>query len=255
MTRIEFLRSRHSVRKYSQEPLPEELVKKIEAEITMVNTHEAGMHFRLVCGDSKPFEGFRASYGFFSGVKNYIAVVVDPSFPDTYERAGYFSQQIVMEAVSSGLGTCYVGGTFDVSKVPVNLRAGEEILYLITLGYPAHVRQTPIGSLAMKIMHRHDKAPEDFYVTSDGIILATAKQSCPWLMDGLAGLASAPSSLNKQPVRIFARRDNGALEICAKVENPNPKSLIDLGIGKFNFAFASQTEPEWGNGSPFYSIS
>lgn len=255
MTRTEFLRSRHSVRKYSQEPLPEELVRKIEAEITMVNTHEAGMHFRLVCDDSSPFKGFRASYGFFSGVRNYIAVVVDSAFPDTYERAGYFSQQIVMKAVSLGLGTCYVGGTFDVSKVSVNLRAGEKILYLVALGFPAEARQTAIGSIAMKIMHRHDNAPDDYFVDTDSVSLAEATEACPWLKDGLDGLVSAPSSLNKQPVRIFAKRENGLTEICAKVENPNPKSLIDLGIGKFNFAYASQTEPEWGNGSPFYSIS
>ena len=69
----------------------------------MVNTREAGMHFELVCDDPAPFKGFKASYGMFKGVRNYVAAVVDTSFPDSYERAGYFGQQIVVKAVGLGL--------------------------------------------------------------------------------------------------------------------------------------------------------
>ena len=44
---VDFLRSRHSVRSFTPEPLSQEAVRGLKAEITMVNTHEAGMHFEI----------------------------------------------------------------------------------------------------------------------------------------------------------------------------------------------------------------
>lgn len=252
----EFLRSRHSVRRYNNDPIEASAVKALKAEITMINTHEAGMHFELVCNDNAPFEGFRASYGMFSGVRNYIAAVVDRSFPDVMEKAGYFSQQIVMKATALGLGTCYVGGTFDESRVNVVLRPDRKILFIIAVGYAESKKDTFISGIAMKLAHRNDRKADDFFEPTGDFTLAEAKKIMSWLNDGLEGLSSAPSSLNRQPVRIRAVEKSG-LEwiygptVTAEVDGSNQKNLIDLGIGKFNFAEAAGGSWEWGNGAPF----
>ncbi|MEE1366976.1 MAG: nitroreductase family protein, partial [Muribaculaceae bacterium] len=57
------LRSRRSVRAYTSQPLEKSVVDAIKAEITMINTVEAGMRFQLILDDPAPFDGFRNSYG------------------------------------------------------------------------------------------------------------------------------------------------------------------------------------------------
>ncbi len=253
----EFLRLRRSVRNFTDKPLDAESVKTLKAEITMINTHEAGMYFELVTDDASPFEGFKASYGMFRGVRNYIAVVAETSYPDALERAGYFAEHIVMKAVSLGMGTCFVGGTFAADRAKVNLRAGRKLLFLIALGYAADRSQTLLSGMAMKFAHRHDRPYQDFYVPAEGYSLEKASSQLPWLVNGLKGVACAPSSLNKQPVRIRPKLQGapgsaGRLTVTASVEDEGGNNLIDLGISKYNFAKAAGGVWEWGNRASFY---
>ena len=251
MTIAEVLKSRHSTRSYSTREISDDIIKKIKAEITLINTVEAGMHFSLVEDSPDAFEGFGKSYGMFSGVRNYIAAVVELSYPDTYERAGFFGEQLVIKATELGLGTCFVGGTFDSASVPVQLRAGWKILFVITIGYPAEKSQTLISGLAMKMIHRHNRKPADFFEKVD-MGYEKAISLYPYLEDGLEALACAPSTLNHQPVRIYVEQVADETLLCAKVDKPdNTDNLIDLGIGKYNFALATGGVWNWGNGGSF----
>ena len=54
-------------------PLPEALRSKLRAEVTMFNSHNAGINLQLCFDDSDPFAGFSRSYGMFSNVHNYLA--------------------------------------------------------------------------------------------------------------------------------------------------------------------------------------
>lgn len=55
--------------------------------------------------------------------------------------------------------------------------------------------------------------------------------------------------MNRRPVRIIAGEADGKPTLCAKVEKPTPELLIDLGIAKYNFNYATDTLFEWGNGA------
>ena len=244
---LEKLHLRHSVRSYSDISIPESLRNYLRAEITQICTHEPGLHFQIFFDDPTPFQGFRKSYGFFKGVRNYLACVVDDHYPNTFERAGYFAQQIVMCAVEHGLGTCYVGGTFDRNSLSVVLRAGWTVPFVIAFGYPSEHRQSFIANAATRYIHRNDKQPKDFFEGENGELLKCMKE-IPWLEMGLKGLACAPSALNKQPVRIYVNNGN----IFAKVDETNPKNLIDLGIGMWNFGYAADGDWEFGNPAAFY---
>lgn len=259
MTTVDFLRSRHSIRRYTDRPLSEDVCRKLRASITMINTHEAGMHFELVCGDPSPFKGFRASYGMLHGVRNYIAVVVDTSFPDAIERAGFYSQKLVMEVVALGLGSCYVGGTFDAGRIKIMLRAGWKLLFIVAIGYAEERQQTWVSSLAMKMAHRNNRCADDFFVEAEGMSLDEAKSRLFWLDSGLKGLASAPSSLNRQPVRIspvWVSDGNGNKRLTVRVflDNSNSDALVDLGIGKYNFGAAAVGEWNWGADACFIHL-
>lgn len=234
MLTLEQLGQRHSVRSYSPEPLPDFILQSLKAEITDINTHEAGMHFQLVVNDDSAFRGFRKSYGFFRNPSNYVAAVVDKSFPYVAEKAGYCAEQIVMKAVKIGLGTCFVGGTFDTASVPVQMRADWKILFVVLLGYPDEGNRRTMDRLMTKMAHRKEPAWQSLYVDK-GIPLDAALAKQPALEIALKALLTAPSALNKRPVRLTLDSDN---MIVAFLPEHAKDRKIDLGIAIWNLEAA-----------------
>jgi nitroreductase family protein len=248
---ISFLKSRHSVRAFRHDPISPDAVKALKAEMTMTNTHEAGMHFTLVFDDDNPFRGFSKSYGVFNNARNYLAVIADTSFPDAMERAGYFAQRFVMRALELGLGSCCVGGTYNPDRINLQMRVDWKLLFVVVFGYPLD-RERLLARAMRGFIHRHDRKPEDFFkgTTED---LSQARAHYPWIDMMLEAVACAPSSLNKQPVRISLSKEGDPRQLTASVDDRNPKNLVDLGIAKFNAGAVAPGIWEWGNGAPFLS--
>lgn len=243
----EELRKRHSVRRYSNKEIDLEIINKLKADLTYINTHAAGLHFTLVTDDPAPFEGFSASYGMFNGVRYFVACIVDSSFSDVSISAGYYAEQFVMYAVELGLSTCFVGGTFNRNAVNLPLRAGWKIPFVITIGYADETKKLSISGIAEKIMHRKSKSAKDFIYPKSGKVISMI-DDCKWLSQGLEGLASAPSALNRQPVKINIDEQGN---ITGYVEKSTPDFLIDLGIGLWNFESASGGYWQLGNPAIF----
>lgn len=95
MTLLEAIEARHSVRKYKDEPLAEEVLTTLRDRIREIN-EEAGLHIKLVTGEPKAFSGPMA-YGSFSGVKNYL-VMAGKKGGDLDEKIGYYGEQLVLLA-------------------------------------------------------------------------------------------------------------------------------------------------------------
>ena len=235
------------MRSFTEEPIAADFVKKLKAEITMTNTHQQGIKFQLITDDPDPFKGFSKSYGIFENPRNYMAAVVDTATPDVLERAGYFAEKFTIKAVELGLGTCFVGGTYNDKTVKAQLRAGEKVLFLVLLGFGKE-KSRFLAKVMMNMVHRKQMDAKSFFEPQSEYDRAV--EECGNLREGLEAVACAPSALNKRPVRIFLTDKDGEKIPCARVDASNPKNLIDLGIAKFNFNFATETECEWGNGAP-----
>lgn len=290
---LDRLALRHSVRSYCDEPLSEEETAAIRAAVTAINTHEAGLHFKLIKDSPEAFSGFGRSYGMFRGVRNYVALAVDSkSYPYIEEKAGYYAQMLVMRCVGMGLGTCFVGGTFSSRHVDMPLRAGWEIIAVVALGHPAEDRRdTFIARMARRVAKRRSKAPAEFY--KGDIDLETAMRTFPLLLPALKAVALAPSALNRQPVEIRVSKsgcsdeevftDRYEREIMAvEAENRrfllspivsvmqpslmfdsgyaieagvvNKSQLIDLGIAMWNFEQLFPGYWQWGNPARFIPL-
>lgn len=243
----ERIRSRHSVRSYSIKSIGHEIRQRLLSETTMTNSHEAGLNFRLVFDNEDPFRGFARSYGMFRNARNYLACIVDPTFPDAEERAGYFAERFVMEAVGCGLGTCFIGGTFSERHVDVDRHVYEKIPFIVAFGYPEDDKTSVVAKIAKKMSHRHIRLARNFF-DGDDSLYNDALCLYPWLAEALEALSLAPSSLNRQPVRI-SLSDNG--QLISRTEGRYTGSAVDLGIGKFNFAAVAPGEWEWGENAPF----
>lgn len=188
--------------------------------ITKFN-EEADLHMQLVTGNNKAFNSVRKSYGLFSGVKNYI-VLAGPDDRKIREKSGYYGEKIVLEAVRLGLGTCWVGGTFSKKDVECELKPGEKIYLLITLGYEAE--KIPfVNGMVKKLMGRKSKPIQE---------LTDYKGDFPdWFTEGLQCVQKAPSAINKQPVLFHLKNEN---EVSASTEEKGFQD-IDMGIARYHF--------------------
>ena len=247
---VKELRERHSVRSYdASREIPEELRQKLLAEATMVNSHEAGLNFRIVFDSDAPFRGFARSYGMFKGVRNYLAPVIDPTFPDAEERAGYFAEQFVMACVESGLGTCFVSGTFSRDNVDVRTEVYETVPFVVPFGFDEG-KPSLIARITASAAHRKRMDARDFFDGTEDEY-ASALHEFPWLQTGLEAVACAPSALNRRPVRISVKEIDGERRVVASVPDLKTQA-IDLGIAKFNFQAAVGGIWDWGNAAAFY---
>ena len=74
----------------------------------------------------------------------------------------------------------------------------------------------------------------------------------------IPGVSDASVSFMTQKMMVDAADDRfdeimkEVVAVCAKVDTKVTKNLIDLGIGKYNFAAAAGGDWEWGNRSPFW---
>lgn len=220
---IDSLRLRHSVRTFSPEPLDKHVINSLKAAITDVNTHEFGMRFQLVTDSADAFGSFKASYGMFKNVRNYIAGVVDTSYANYTVRAGFFGMRLLMHAFNLGLGTCFVSGSFARQKVESLVRPGEKLLFLIAIGKESEAfRPTLMATIARKISHRRPGlTPMDFLDTTlswDKICAAFPK-----LLIGLEAVSFAPSAMNKQPVGILIKKASNSYNPVEDSKKSNKK--------------------------------
>lgn len=222
MTINEAVDIRRSRRSYTDEPLPAEAADALNKLISDINQKE-NLNFKLVVGNPSAFKKMRATYGFFSGVKNYV-VVAGQSSDNLLIKLGYYGEQIVLEATRLGLGTCWVGGNFDKSSVAVP--DGVTLYGAIIVGY-AKENSTFKEKVISTAIKRKSKSAEEM---AEGI-----KNAPAWFADGMKALEKAPSAVNGQPVRV--RYDNGT--VTASVEGKTRHQSVDLGIAMYHFEVGS----------------
>lgn len=221
LNNLEAIDLRQSRRAYLPQPMDTAQLTKLQTEIDQCNK-ESGLSIQLVEDGREAFSGFNLSYGMFQGVRSYIALIGKTSDEHLKEKAGYYGEKLVLEATKLGLGTCWVGGTFNRSNCASTIHADETLVLIITIGMvPA---KKPFRENAIyKLAHRKTKSLEQLY-SSD-------TTTPDWLLGGMKCVQKAPSAVNLQPVQF--RFEKGSL--LAEVKNANSYQLIDLGIAKLHF--------------------
>ena len=134
MDLFEAIQKRHSVRKYTDQPIEETTLATLSKAIEEANA-ESGLNIQLVVNEPKGFNGyFISTYGQFSGVKNYI-VMAAPKGKKWEEKVGYFGEKLVLLVQTLGLNTCWSGLTYKKIPGKFNLNKGEIVHCMIALGY------------------------------------------------------------------------------------------------------------------------
>lgn len=229
MTLQEAIKERHSVRKYTDEPIPQEVLAILGDTVREIN-EKTGLHIQLVTDEPKAFSGLMA-YGSFSGVKNYF-VMAGKKSDDLDEKIGYWGEHLVLLAQTLGLNTCWAGLSY--SKIPgtYRLEEGEKIGCYIALG----IGRTPGSG------HKVKQAKE----------VSNAGDACPdWFDKGVEAALLAPTAVNQQKffIEYLGRKDAGKLPLVSakptfsligytKMDLGIVKLHFELGAGKENFDWA-----------------
>jgi nitroreductase len=228
MTLLEAVESRHSVRRYKDDPIPEDILTQLRERIREIN-QETGLNIQLVTGEPKAFSGLMA-YGSFSGVKNYL-VMAGKKDGELDEKIGYYGEQLVLLAQTLGLNSCWAGLSY--SKIPgtYQLAEGEKIGCYIALGYGATQGNDHRVKNIKDVSNASDLTPE-------------------WFNKGVEAALLAPTAVNQQKffLEYLGNRDNGDLpKVAAKpLFSMIGYSKIDLGIVKYHFELGAGKENfEW----------
>ena len=228
MTLLEAIESRHSVRRYKDDPIPEDILTKLREKIREIN-QEASLNIQLVTGEPKAFSGLMA-YGSFSGVKNYL-VMAGKKDGELDEKIGYYGEQLVLLAQTLGLNSCWAGLSY--SKIPgtYQLAEGEKVSCYIALGYGTTQGSGHKVKNIKDVSNASDLTPE-------------------WFNKGVEAALLAPTAVNQQKffLEYIGNRDNGSLpKVAAKsLFSMIGYSKIDLGIVKYHFEIGAGKENfEW----------
>lgn len=222
MTLQEAIEARHSVRRYKDVPLTEDVAAALQAEIERLNA-EGGLHIQFVRDERKAFRGVLA-YGSFRGVANYF-VMAGRKADDLDERIGYYGEQLVLLAQTLGLNTCWAGLTYSKIKNTYTLGEGERIGCYIAVGYGE----------TQGVSHKI-KSVED---------VSNASAETPqWFTDGVRAALLAPTAVNQQK---FYFEYLGGHKVAARRKfSLTGYTQMDLGIAKLHFEIGAGAENvEW----------
>ena len=228
MTLLEAIEARHSVRKYKDSPILEEVLTILRGKVCEIN-RDAGLHVQRVTDEPKAYKGVMA-YGSFSGVKNYF-VMAGKKGDDLDEKIGYYGEQLVLLAQTLGLNTCWTGLSY--SKIPgtYELESGEKIGCYIALGYGETQGAGHKVKDVRDISNASDLTPK-------------------WFRKGVEAALLAPTAVNQQKfyLEYIGFKDYSKLpKVAAKpIFSMIGYSRMDLGIVKYHFELGAGTENfEW----------
>jgi hypothetical protein len=249
---LDTLMERRSVRSYSGQALAPEQIAFLE----QVMAEQAGLcpfgnqpRFLLTGPGLSgiPHEPEPVKIGTYGVIKNPPAFIVGAvaAGPDSVLDYGYALEGILLAATAAGLGTCWLGGTFDrtSAKELLAVQDGEIIPAITPVGLPSEKRS--LTERTMRFFARSDSRKPWGTLFFDGqpgkpLDTATAGQWAPVL----EAVRMGPSASNKQPWRILREGPSRFSLLFAEDKAYNsalgiPIQELDLGVAMKHFELAA----------------
>lgn len=230
------IENRVSRRKFENEHITKLEREDIISHINKLN-EVSGLTMEFIEDGSSAFGKLRKSYGLFTNVRSLILMKGRLEDKDLKEKVGYYGEDLVLFMTDLGLGTCWVGGTFDKDEFTINDE--EELACVVVVG---KVSSLSLSEKMIRVAtHRKVKSIEDRILSNNDLP--------QWVKNGMEAVQLAPSAKNTQKVTF--RYENDILS--AQIVNDYSMDLIDLGIAKKHFEIGAGGVFELGNGGVFNS--
>lgn len=256
------IKTRKSIRTYKEEKISlNERNKLIQYIEDLEKSYDGKFRFPLIDSDDN-LDGKVGTYGVIKGAKLYVCGLVKKDSMDLVQL-GYAFEKIVLFATSLGLGTCWLGGTFNRSNLAklANIKPGEMLIVASPIGY-IEEKKTIVDTTMRKLAKSDNRKLWDELFFDKYTSEPLDKEDLGAFEHALEMVRIGPSASNKQPWRIVKDKDNYHFYL-----ERTPKyaaslafdiQMIDIGIalchfetaldelgikGKFNKK--DQDTPEW----------
>jgi len=249
------MRARHSVRTYQPFPVPND-DKAVLVE-TMRTVSEDGQRFAWF--ERPPGDTLverLGTYGVIKGAHTFLVGVLPKGAKEEREVAlqfGWRFEQVILKATELGLGTCWLGGTFNPNTFArdINLQANEQIVMVSPVGFAADSKHF-IDELSTQIADSSSRLPWDSIFFSRYLEQALSEEEAGAFAQPLEMVRLAPSAVNTQPWRVM--RDARGFHfygLDVRYYGITRNDFLrnnDMGIAMSHFALAcrgSQLEGKW----------
>lgn len=236
------IKTRSSVRTYEEKPLSEEDKNKLKAymESSIENPFSVNVSFRLLEQKDAVNGEKLGTYGVIKGATDFIGATVENS-ELALEALGYSFEKLVLYATSIGLGTCYLGGTFNRSSFAAAMEVKENELFPVIspVGYPFGKRRAKES--LMRWIAKADKRKEwdELFFNEDFSKPLTEKDAGKYAFP-LKMLRLSPSAANRQPWRVVKDKNGYHFYELKTIGDNNKLDIqrVDIGIAACNFHLA-----------------
>ena len=200
----ETIRKRHSVRNYSDEAIDADKIKAIERFVdSMDNPFGKEILFHFLDADGLADRQKLGTYGIIRGAKHFIGASIKRE-PMALEALGYELETILLYLAYLGIGSCWLGGTFNRKGFSKAMDIADDALFpaITPYGYGAprmHLTET----LMRKMIRADHRKPWEQLFFCEDFLLPLTKQLAGDLAFPLEMLRLGPSASNKQPWRIL----------------------------------------------------
>ena len=250
MSITEIIKKRFSCRTYSDKPIDEKTLQKLKEIMNSISAGPFGGKPRLTlinADSSSPQEWKQlGTYGVIKNARLFVVGAIKET-PNAMEDYGYCKELFILRATELGLGTCWLGGTFNSSSFAkaINLQKGESLPSISPIGYPAQKK-----SFAEKMMRgvagadKRKPWPELFFADNFSTPLTQTKAAI--YTGALENIRIAPSASNKQPWRVLYETKRNVFHFYLsrtfsyKLMGIVSMQDIDLGIAISHFALTLQ---------------
>jgi len=244
------IRSRASWRTYTGRPVEAPKRERLEALMAQARgPMGAALRFRFVeLGEGEAWDLRRAgTYGFIRGARLFIAGAVRRGRGDM-EDYGFALERIILSATDMGLGTCWLGGTFDRGGfgAAVGAAAGEVVPAVTPVGYATLARSVSDTVIRWGAGSKQRKPWGELFFDGGFDAPLDPARAGRWA-EPLELVRLAPSASNRQPwrlvvhaaggerVRLYVRR-TAAYDRLTAVD----LQRIDMGIAMCHFELAAR---------------
>ena len=236
---------RRSVRTYTGIPLTESDKEKVNAYIDSLSGQEhpfdAKVRIKLFDVDKEISAKDLGTYGVIKGAKSYLGVAVNET-EEAMEAVGYVFEKLVLYSASLGLGTCWLGGTFNRGEFAKAMKLEKDEFFPIAspIGYAATKNHTVDKIMRKAIKADKRKDFEEMFFEND-FSTPLSKEKAGEYADILEALRLAPSAKNAQPWRIL--KDGNSFHFFEKKTIPSSShdiQRLDIGIAGCHFELAAK---------------
>lgn len=250
----EIIKGRSSWRSYLDTPMDEETINRLNEFLASCTTGPFGTaaRFSLVTASEEDRDALKGlgTYGFIKGARAFIVGAVRNTGKNM-EDYGYLMETIILYATGLGLGTCWLGGSFNKSNFSRKIRAGahEVVPAVSPIGHIKDRRSKRDMLIRWSIGAKTRMEWESLFFEEDFGMVFSREDAGDYEVP-LEMVQLGPSASNKQPWRVVKEKDRFVFHFFlqrSKGYDKNEKLFnmvdvqrLDMGIAMCHFELSAK---------------